>query len=279
MLCILYVIALSTTLGLIGLLAEHALPASWPRRWIWLISILVSMCIPPLYRVKHMAALHGAGVIQASAYDALLGKGLVVSMWISLALAVAHAVRVSYVIHRSRRGPAVVDGVESVITDSIGPATVGVLRSRVVIPRWVLALPAVQRRYVLRHEQEHRTSRDTVLLFFASLCGVLAPWNLPIWWQLRRLRLAVEMDCDRRVVAALGNAQAYSELLLKIAEAANRGPRGLQPALLGIGMLERRLTQLVAPSTRTVATRVLASAVAIALVYIVVMIPHPVAGH
>ena len=35
------------------------------------------------------------------------------------------------------------------------------------------------------------------------------PWNLALWWQLRRLRLAVEMDCDNRVVAALGDPNPY----------------------------------------------------------------------
>jgi bla regulator protein BlaR1 len=199
-------------------------------------------------------------------------------MWASVTRAVAQALRVSSLIRRSRRGPAVVDGVPSVITDSIGPATVGVLRTRVVIPRWVLALPPAERRYVLRHEEEHRKSRDTLLLFIASLTGVLMPWNLPIWWQLRRLWLAVEMDCDKRVVAALGDARAYGEMLLRVAEAGSRGPR-LQPALLGVGMLERRITELVAPSTRTLAVRVLASATAVALLYVVLMLPHPVTGH
>jgi hypothetical protein len=278
MLCIVYVITIGTCLGAIGLLAEHVLPASWARRWIWLAVVGLSVAIPPLYRVRHSAAVHHATLVSAASHDALVGRLIVLSMWLSLALVIAQALRISYLIHRSRRGPAVVDGVPSVITDSIGPATVGVIRARVVIPRWVLALPPVQRRYVLRHEQEHRTSRDTLLLFVASLAGVLTPWNLAIWWQLRRLRLAVEMDCDRRVVAALGDARAYGELLLKVAEASSRGPR-LQPALLGLGMLERRITRLVAPRARTLAVRALAGAGALALLYVVLMLPHPVAGH
>ena len=278
MLCIVYVITISTCLGGFGLLAEHALPAASARRWIWLGVIGLSVTIPPLYRVQHTAAVHDASLVHVSSFDPFVSQLLLLSMWVSVALAVAQALRVSYLIRRSRRGPAVVDGVPSVITDTIGPATVGVLRSRVVIPRWVLALPPVQRRYVLRHEQEHRDSRDTLLLFIASLAGVLIPWNLPVWWQLRRLRLAVEMDCDRRVVAALGDARAYGEMLLRVAEAASRSP-GLQPALLGMGMLERRIAELVAPSTRTLAVRVFASATAVALLYIVLMLPHPVAGH
>ena len=156
----------------------------------------------------------------------------------------------------------------------MGPATVGVLRSRVLVPQWVLALPRVQRRYVLRHEEEHRSSHDSLLLFVASLTLVVAPWNLALWWQLRRLRLAVEMDCDNRVVSALGNPSAYGELLFKVAQAASRGPR-LQPAFLGAGMLERRLIALVAPTPLRHVHRFLLPAVAAGLLYLVVSMPHP----
>jgi beta-lactamase regulating signal transducer with metallopeptidase domain len=96
-----------------------------------------------------------------------------------------------------------------------------------------------------------------------------------LWWQLRRLRLAVEMDCDNRVVATLGNPHAYGELLLKVAQAANRGPR-FQPALLGVGMLERRLTMLVAPTPLRHIHRFLLPAVAVALLILALSVPHPV---
>ena len=104
------------------------------------------------------------------------------------------------------------------------------------------------------------------------------PWNLALWWHLRRLRLAVEMDCDSRVVGALGDARAYGELLLKVAQASSRGP-GLQPALLGVGMLERRLTQLVAPVPLKHIQRFLLPAAAIGLLFVVLKMPHPVLEH
>jgi bla regulator protein BlaR1 len=278
MLCLIYVIAISICLGLIGHLVEHALPASSARRWVWLGVIGLSVAIPPAYRLRHNAMVHDASLVHVSSYDAFVGRLILISLWVSVALAVVQALRVSYLVRRSRRDAAVIDGVPSVITDSIGPATVGVISSCVVIPRWVLALPPVQRLYVLRHEEEHRHSHDTLLLFIASLGVVLGPWNLPLWWQLRRLQLAVEMDCDNRVVTALGDARAYGEMLLRVATAGGRD-LSLQPALLGRGMLERRITQLVAPSARTAVARALAAAAAVALLYVVLMLPHPVAGH
>jgi len=103
----------------------------------------------------------------------------------------------------------------------------------------------------------------------------LFPWNPALWWQLRRLRLAVEMDCDQRVVASLGDAPAYGELLLRVARAASRGP-ALQPALVGrVGTLERRLTVLVAPAPRRLLERVVAPALALALLLLVLAVPHP----
>jgi hypothetical protein len=86
------------------------------------------------------------------------------------------------------------------------------------------------------------------------------------------------MDCDTRVVASLGDASAYGALLLKVAEAAGRGPR-LQPALLGgMGMLERRLTVLLAPTPLRHAQRILLPALALGLVLLVLALPHPVIG-
>ncbi|MDB4898841.1 MAG: TonB family protein, partial [Gemmatimonadetes bacterium] len=218
-------------------------------------------------------------------YDTAINR-----LWLTVSAAlvcwgVASAWRVAQLVRRSRKGASaagssdVVDGVPVVVTDAIGPATVGLWRSRVVVPRWVLALPRVQRRYVIRHEEEHRRSHDARLLFAASLTILLMPWNLALWWQLRRLYLAVEMDCDNRVVAQLGDATAYGELLLRVAEAGSRGPR-LQPALLGgRGTLERRLMALLAPAPLRQIQRVLLPVAALALLYVVLAMPHPVLEH
>jgi hypothetical protein len=105
------------------------------------------------------------------------------------------------------------------------------------------------------------------------------PWNLAMWWQLRRLCLAVEMDCDDRVVRALGDPTAYGELLFKVAEASSRGPR-LQPALLGgMGTLERRLTVLLDPTPLRHLHKFLLPAAAFGLLIIVAWMPHPVVRH
>jgi bla regulator protein blaR1 len=316
MLCILYVNFIGGCLSIIGHLVERALPATSSRRWIWFAVIVFSMALPGYYRTHHSWDITAAGSEQPTgaqtveqgapqtlgltkallspidrdfwarieSYDSKINRVWLIASGLLLIFAVTNAMRVSHVILSSRgeqadpRIPTEMDGVPIVITDAAGPATVGVLRSHVLVPRWVLGLPGRQRKYVLRHEDEHRRAHDARLLFVASLPLVLMPWNLALWWELRRLCLAVEMDCDNRVVAALGNPNAYGELLLKIAQAANRGPR-LQPAFLGMGSLERRLTLLLAPAPLRHAQRFLVPALAFVLLLAVLAIPHPVLAH
>lgn len=308
MLCILYVNFIGACLSIIGHLVERALPARASRRWIWCAVVVLSMALPGYYRSHHSWEVTGGSEQPATgqtapqtltlgtarlspfdkdfwarvqSYDMRINQVWLIASGLLLIWAVANAMRVSDVVGSSRgnqsgpRTPTVIDGVPIVITDAAGPATVGVLRSRVLVPRWVLGLPGPQRKYVLRHEEEHRRAHDARLLFVASLPLILAPWNLALWWELRRLCLAVEMDCDNRVVAALGNPNAYGELLLKVAQAANRGPR-LQPAFLGMGSLERRLTLLLAPTPLRRAQKFLVPALAFVLLLAVLAIPHPV---
>lgn len=300
MLCILYVNIVGLCLGVVALLVERAMPALAMRRWLWLAVIGLSMFIPGYYRTHHSWSLVGQSQsspatgqpafplidlrwwAQTDLYSDVINR-----IWLSLsailiAWALVNAWRVWQVIasSRSRDGTgsaAIVDGIPVVVTDEVGPATVGLLRARVLLPRWALALPQSQRQYVLRHENEHRRAHDGLLLFIASLPLVLAPWNLALWWQVRRLSLAVEMDCDARVIDALGDAHTYGELLLRVAEAGSRAPH-LQPAFLGAGMLERRLTQLVAPQRLSRVQRLVVPSLAIVLLTLVAVMPHPVSG-
>ncbi len=111
-----------------------------------------------------------------------------------------------------------VDGQTVWITESLGPAVCGVLRPMILLPRWVLDSPRQVRALVLAHEQEHIAARDPVLLGLAWLLVVIAPWNLPLWWQLKRLRFAMEVDCDARVLRRGEKAVNYGEVLLAVGQ-------------------------------------------------------------
>ena len=71
----------------------------------------------------------------------------------------------------------------------------------------------------------------------ASLALIVMPWNPALWWQMLRLRVAVELDCDARVLRD-ADARSYGDLLLEVA----RPRRRLM--LLGATAFAERASQL-----------------------------------
>jgi len=119
------------------------------------------------------------------------------------------------------------DGHRILVSDDIGPALIGIIRPRVVVPRWVLSLSEADRRGILAHELEHASAGDPALLSAAWLLVALLPWNAGIWGMFARLRLSIEADCDARVLRTHGDARRYGSLLLMVYERtiATRTPR------------------------------------------------------
>jgi hypothetical protein len=80
-----------------------------------------------------------------------------------------------------------------------------------------MALPPMQSA-VIAHEQSHLDARDPQLFTLALALLVFMPWNLPLWWQLRRLRYAIEVDCDARVLQGGIDPTHYGETLISVGE-------------------------------------------------------------
>jgi hypothetical protein len=146
---------------------------------------------------------------------------------------------------RARRGwePRTVGDDSVLVAADFGPAAVGVLRTEVVLPRWALGLDPVARDLIVMHEREHARARDPLLLFGATVAVAISPLNAPLWWILHRLRLAVEMDCDARVLRARPGRREYGSLLLDVSErtATHREPTLAAALAEPVWMLERRL--------------------------------------
>lgn len=110
------------------------------------------------------------------------------------------------------------DGTEVTVCRDFGPAAVGMLRPRIVIPEWLLSHPEEERELVVRHEAEHVAARDPLLAGAALLILCLVPWNPLLWYQTCRLRDAIEMDCDARVIGGEpGRVHRYGALLIELA--------------------------------------------------------------
>ena len=134
-----------------------------------------------------------------------------------------------------------VAGEDVYVSRGFGPALVGVARPAIVIPRWVVRLGDAIVATVVRHEREHARAGDHLALLCAGIVVTLMPWNPAVWWMFLRLRAAVEIDCDRRVLASGIHPAEYGDLLIDIgAGRPARYPFALTMAGSG-SLLERRL--------------------------------------
>lgn len=157
------------------------------------------------------------------------------------ALAVLAAVLVQVARGRRRWDRARVHGAEVYVSRRFGPALVGVARPEVVIPAWVLEMDPRAREAIIRHEVEHARARDHLVLLCGGLVLAAFPWSPAIWWMYRRLRAAVELDCDQRVLASGIEVADYGDVLLG-AGCRSRGRWGFSPAMgQPESLLERRL--------------------------------------
>lgn len=138
------------------------------------------------------------------------------------------------------------------VGEADGPAVYGLFAPDIVIPRALLACDTNDQALVLAHEDEHRRAHDPLLLATATVLVALLPWHPVAWWCLARLRLAIELDCDARVLRRGVSARRYGDVLLSLASSLPIGPRAAHALALfdSPRHLERRLLAMTSPITR-----------------------------
>jgi TonB family protein len=235
---------------------------SWPLRWVWAGALALSIAWPlgnearrlipntampaavipftiTVAPTRMMAVVtrgpeRAAGVERSLVY---LWCALSAVLLVRLISGVASLQRIRGTWKRAR-----VDGTAVRLSDNVGPAVVGLRSMDVVLPQWIMSLDSPLRAIVLCHEEEHRAARDPYLLFAAALSIVAMPWNVALWYQARRLRLAIEMDCDARVLRAHPSPERYGMLMLTIAQRRGVAPTLFAPMLSEpTSQLERRI--------------------------------------
>lgn len=172
--------------------------------------------------------------------------------------------------------PREIDGVPLFVTPDLGPAVVALPRSEILVPEWLLSLDETHVAMVVRHEREHRAAGDPRLLVAATVFTALVPWNPALWWQKRRLRLAVEVDCDARVLRADPRVDQYGSLLLAIAQHPRTALYAAATLTESTSDLERRIDAMT--ETPPAAPRVTAAALgafAVAAVFAACAMPSP----
>jgi hypothetical protein len=132
------------------------------------------------------------------------------------------------------------------VSKDFGPAVVGLARPCIVVPQWIAEAPSQTQAIVVAHEQSHLDARDAQLLAVALLLILAMPWNLPLWWQLHRLRAAIEMDCDSRVLKDGADVSVYGETLVLVGERQSSRLAVVTAMSEPTSILERRIRNLFA---------------------------------
>jgi TonB family protein len=297
-------------LAFAAFLLEHAASSvRRPRRWPWAIALtalLVSTLVLPWRIASARVEMEGA-----SATDPLATVTASLRSWWTTALISPESRRrsdfdrialvawsaasasllalyggrlASLRRRRARWAMATLGTHRFLVSDDVGPAVIGCLSTSIVVPAWALALDPPQVSLLIRHERAHQTAGDAMLIHAAEVAVAAVPWNPAAWWMRARLRAAVELDCDARVLAGLpadcapdAERQAYGTLLLSVASRSLARATAIVPALIERpSVLRRRLMAMQPTAHRLVRSR-LTSAVlaAAALALAASMLPVP----
>jgi hypothetical protein len=240
-----YAFVIAGLMSSAALFAERiAILGRLPRRWVWIAALSLSIALPALLggqgahsddqsRTALVAMVKAerqpvytlspgvwVGIETATRSQRVSLDTWLLAAWSGMSLCALAILSMGWLQLRRRLRCAVdneVDGVSVTVTHDIGPAVIGIVRPRIVVPRWLLQADVATQAIAIAHEQEHVRAQDVRVLGGALLIAVLFPWNLPVWWQLRRLRFAMEVDCDARVLREGRSLSTYSAVLLSVA--------------------------------------------------------------
>ena len=249
-----------------GLAAERLLSSG--RRWVWAAAGAGTVILPAV-RFLSSGGSDGAPPVVApialeplavtvprdSALHSLDGALLLGWVFLSALLVVTALVGgARFLRHRGSWEAGTLLGRSVLWSRVSGPVVVGLLKSCIVLPAWVRGAGATRQELILAHEEEHLKARDVQLRFLAAALLIAFPWNPALWIQYRRLGLALELDCDDRVMNRWpDHRRLYGDLLLRVGAGGGHLP-GMAVAALAEqpSLLERRIRALLrkAPEVR-----------------------------
>ena len=263
-------------------------------RYVWIAALSISVLWPigmQLLSRREVAALAPvvvtdtpAGSIRAmlrrmpsrgGASSPAFDRALML-LWsaLSLLLALRH-IRANQALSQLRQDANCVDvdGVEVLLTPGFGPATIGIRRPQIALPSWILEFEPGLRTLVVQHERQHQRAHDTSLILLAEIAVVLMPWNPALWWQTRRLRLALELDCDQRLLRENPAGPAYARLLLLVAQRAHRSTH--RPLIAAFDShLHQRISAMLASRVTHIPLRIAALSIVAAAALISACAPE-----
>ncbi|MEX0894014.1 MAG: M56 family metallopeptidase, partial [Gemmatimonadota bacterium] len=289
----LYLALVSTLLALAAWAAEAVLRSrGLPGRWPWAAAMLGTVLVPlvaarlpslgtllPRAGTATGMPLEGTPLsltgMQATSpptlpayHPSLWLEPALGALWLAagLLLAVAFASVYLRLVRRGRAWPAAeMEGMRVRLSDGFGPAVLGLLRPAVIIPSRLAATGGTSLRLALAHEAEHVRARDPLLLAAGAAYVAALPFSPAAWWALRRLRAAVELDCDARVLRGGADRRAYAELLIRTTAGEDDLPLAVPALLHPRSTLETRIRAMTTPRTAAPLRSALAACAAAAL--------------
>jgi beta-lactamase regulating signal transducer with metallopeptidase domain len=267
----LYATLVALTAGLAAVAWERAASlCRFPSRWAWVAALTLSASIPLVHALAPVnVSERFLEVVVASSttnFDNAASGDLSVQMpviqnavvqrfdrWLGVAWLCSSAIAALmfalglHAVRREQRlgSRSVVAGHPVVITESFGPAVIGLTNPTILLPGWIRLMSARQSEMVIAHELQHVQARDQWLIAVAICALMVFPWNVALWWQLKRLRLAIELDCDQRVLRTRFVPVEYGQVLV---DAASLGAHdaAVAPALIeSTSSLEKRIRTML----------------------------------
>ena len=270
----LYAALVALALSTAAFMAERAAKGRGaPTRWLWITSMCASLAVPILmaFASIRLPARFSGGATSSSLLlsdatsirtpltqihlDQVPVYGLSISidnvavgLWVSASVLMALTLSLGIAwLARRKRGwrKGVLHGERVCIAPDAGPAVIGLIHPRIVVPEWLLSMDRAQQEHALVHERSHLEARDPLVIAVALGLLTLMPWNALLWWQFHRLRRAIEMDCDARVIQGGCDVSAYCETLIYVGQKKSRHIPLLPAMSDSVSFLELRIRQML----------------------------------
>ena len=241
---------------------RYALDRGREVRLPWLAALVTTAVLPllviaidgyflpgSLAASRETGPLWGVGILWSQLQVNLLRVDFVlVGLWLAVSGGLA-AWLVLWML-RSRRQVSgfekrVVQGSSVLVGDIGSPAVIGFVAPRIILPRWVDEVDEADREYIMNHEAEHIRTHDPLMVLVGVLAVVIMPFNPMTWLMVRRLKLALELDCDARVLGRAGSdPRSYGSVLIEVSRRVSQAPLPVTAFSAGHSDLESRICNI-----------------------------------
>jgi TonB-dependent SusC/RagA subfamily outer membrane receptor len=229
-----------------------------PIRFVWIgaamLSLILATSAPVRARVAHNGAAPGVdlssfalvrtGIRSVEAHVPSSIARYAVGLWVLASVLFTTVFVAAYWrARRQRLAWPVVDlcGQRVRLAPLTGPIVIGLVRPEIILPRWILTRSSAEQQLIVDHEAAHVRARDPIVLAACCAAVGLMPWNPAFWIILARIRLAIEVDCDARLLHAGVSPRSYGALLVDVAERASPLPFAATALADGTSHLHQRI--------------------------------------